>query len=119
MSYTEIHIGKLRKVDLAGQTIEQWAENECNKLGVTTRSSYISTWWLQFIDEGNNYKKYFMVRGEIWEAFDHIEFDEDQDIDQFIPQPDGTIHFVTKFYNGGTCLSEMVEEGVDRVGSTI
>jgi hypothetical protein len=113
MSYTETHIGKLRKVDLIGKTPEQWAENECKNFGVTELQSYNKTWWEQFLDKNNNYEKYFIFKDEVWEAFEHQEIEED--INQFTLQPDGTIHFVTQFYNGGTCLSEMVEEGIERV----
>jgi hypothetical protein len=113
MSNTETHIGKLRRVDLSGQTLEQWAETECKKLGVTKLSSYNKTWIEQFIDKSNNYEKYFVVKKELWETFDHKEIEDD--IDEFTLQPDGTIHFVAQFYNGGTCLSEIVGEGIKRV----
>jgi hypothetical protein len=32
-----------------------------------------------------------------------------------IPNEDGTITFFMEFYNGGTCLSEMIEEGLERL----
>jgi hypothetical protein len=50
------------------------------------------------------------VNGEIWEAFDHIELDADDDIYQLTLNEDGTLSFTMRFYNGGTHLSECIEE---------
>lgn len=35
MSYTELHIGKIKKVDLNGLTVEEWCKNECEKHNIT------------------------------------------------------------------------------------
>jgi hypothetical protein len=113
MSQTETHFGKLRKVDLEGQTLEQWCEYGCRERGINEISSYHETWIEEFryaFDE-----KYFLIDGEVWETFDHIEGDDSGDIDIMIPNLDGTITFVQQFYNGGTCLSEVIEEGIKRL----
>jgi hypothetical protein len=112
MSHTETHFGKLRKVNLGEQTIEQWCESKCRENGTNEIESYHDNWVEQFRDD--YYKKYFIVKDEIWEAYDHIESDR-EDVDVMIPQPDGSIMFVMQFYNGGTCLSEMIEEGLERI----
>ena len=52
--------------------------------------------------------------GEIWEAIEHQEL-EDDDIYQLTPNSDGTISFTMRFYNGGTCLSECIEEGLEQL----
>jgi hypothetical protein len=67
----------------------------------------------QFRYEFNN--KYFIVGDEIWEAIEHIKNDGFDDIDVMIPNEDGTITFVQPFYNGGTCLSEVIEEGIENL----
>lgn len=113
MSHTETHFGKLRKVEFAeGKTLEDWCKAKCEELGYTEMATYHSTWEEQLRSEA--YEKYFFADGEIWEAFDHIEADED-DIDVMIKNPDGTITFVYQFYNGGTCLSECIEDGLKRL----
>ena len=118
MSYTETHVGKLRKVDLEGLTLEQWSEKKCREKGDIELSSYYDDWREQFIDTGNNYRKYFIVNDEIYEAFDHIEGNDGNDIDILIPNNDGTYNFVMQFYNGGTCLSEMIEDAIKRVNKS-
>lgn len=109
MSNTETHIGKLRRVELNGLELETWAEQKCKELKLKNKG--YSSWAECLFDE--TYEKYFKINGEVWEAFDHRQFEED-DIDEFELQPDGTIVFMTQFYNGGTCLAEVVEEGIIR-----
>lgn len=113
MSETETHIGKLRKVDLQGLTVEQWAEAKCRESGMTELSSYTNTWKEQLLDHNNNYHKYFFYEGDVYEAFEHTEIEE-RDVDILTKNDDGTYNFVMQFYNGGTCLSEMIEDALKR-----
>jgi hypothetical protein len=113
MSQTETHFGKLRKVEIPqGQTLEQWCEAKCKELGVNEISSYNKTWHEELREEG--YEKYFFVKDEVWEAFDHVET-EDGDIYHLQPNEDGTLTFVMQFYNGGTCLTECIEEELEKL----
>lgn len=113
MSQTETHFGKLRKVVFeADQTLEQWCEAKCKELDVKEISSYNKTWYEELREEG--YEKFFFVKGEIWEAFEHQEL-EGEDIDILTENEDGTLNFIQQFYNGGTCLSECLEEAIERL----
>ncbi len=111
MSQTETHFGKLRKVELT-TTIEEFCKQKCNEKGITELPSYTSSWEEQFRDSFD--EKFFIWENEIWEAIEHVE-ESDGDIDVMIPNEDGTITFVMQFYNGGTCLSEMIEDGLKRL----
>ncbi len=111
MSKTETHFGKLRKVELS-TTIEEWCKQKCNERGITELPSYMSSWEEEFRD--TFYKKFFITEDDVWEAIEHVE-ESDGDIDVMIPNEDGTITFVMQFYNGGTCLSEMIEDGLARL----
>lgn len=110
MSHTETHFGKLRKVELT-TTSEEFFEQRCNELGITERASYNDTWYDELRNETS---KYYFIDGEVWEVFDHISGDS-EDIDIMTPNEDGTITFLQQFYNGGTCLSEVIEEGLKRI----
>ena len=117
MSQTETHFGKLRKVILEeGQTIEDWCRKKCEAEGIIEISSYHETWAEEFKYSLDG--KIFIVDNEIWETFEHIENDGFDDIDVMIPNEDGTITFVQQFYNGGTCLSEVIEDGIKRLNKT-
>ena len=50
---------------------------------------------------------FFIKEDEVYEVLEL----EDLDYDNFIQINEVTGEFVTSFYNGGTCLSEMLERG--------
>ena len=62
----------------------------------------------------HTFAELLLVGDEVWEAVEHIE-NADSDIDVMLPNEDGTITFVQQFYNGGTCLSEVIEEGIQKL----
>jgi len=112
MSYTETHFGKLRKVELGDQTIEQWSKSKCNEIGETELASYYESWQEKLTDCSEFYKKIFIVDDQVWEVIEHIESGDGDDINIMIPNEDGTITFVQQFYNGGTYLGECIEDGI-------
>jgi len=114
MSEMETHHGKLRRVQLAeGQTIEDWCKAKCQELGYTEMDSCNSTWEEQLRSETHN--KYFFTDDEVWEAIEHKSVDDDGDIYFLQPNEDGTLTFVYRFYNGGTCLSECLEDDLAKL----
>lgn len=115
MSQTETHFGKLRRVASGfdeNNTLEEWCIREFRKQGVTELKSYYDSWVEQFKDRFS--EKYFIVNGEVWEAFEHVKNDGFDDINVMIPNEDGTVTFIQQFYNGGTCLDEVIEEELGR-----
>jgi hypothetical protein len=108
MSHTEHHIGKLRKVEInEGYSVEDWCREKCQEAGIPTIPEYYDSWQETL---KNVYETYFFVNDAVWEVFDHTEFEDD--IYKMVPNADGTISFIMSFYNGGTCLSECIEEGL-------
>ncbi len=110
MSREEIHIGKLKKIEIK-TSIEEWAETKC-KLDNIEKESYNDT-WLEQLQE-SYYERYFIVNETIYESFEHKEF-EYKDIYYLKDNKDGTFDFVMKFHNGGTCLSECIEEELEKL----
>lgn len=122
MSSTERHIGKLVEVDFNsnGTTPEHFYKMLCeyhnyNSLTVTkyktpyTYKSWEDLYWNELWDKDNLYK----ADGKLYKLVEHIETEDD--IFKFWKNADGSISFVVEFYNGGTCLREMIEEGVREV----
>lgn len=104
MSQTELHIGKLRKVELEqNQSLEDFYKEKLKNIGITE------------LRKDEFYEKYFVINNVIWEIFDHEEKDDSDDIYELKPNPDGTLSFIMKFYNGGTCLSECIEEELKKL----
>lgn len=114
MSQTELHIGKLRKVELEqNQSLEDFYKEKLKNIGITELRKYDNDWEDAFRDEF--YEKYFVINNVIWEIFDHEEKDDSDDIYELKPNEDGTLSFIMKFYNGGTCLSECIEEELKKL----
>ena len=51
--------------------------------------------------------------GKVYKLVEHTEIEDD--IFKFWKNADGSISFVAEFYNGGTCLSEIIEKGIREV----
>ncbi len=59
------------------------------------------------------HSKFIESHDKIYELTDHVEIEED--IDLFIENEDySQIRFMSSFYNGGTCLEEVLEEGLTK-----
>ena len=113
MSQTEVHIGKLKKLEGVIAT-EEWFKSKCVEQGRTELPIYQS-WKGKFL--GINQYKYFVVGDEVWEAVEHKKLDPDDDINYFVENTDGTITFITQFYNGGTYLEEVLEDELSKLKS--
>lgn len=113
MSQKEMHKGKIRKVELHGKTVEEFCKEHLNKNGVLELSAYSETWIDEFRER--EYEKYFFINktGEVYELIEHEEIGEDLDV--FEREANGDISFVTSFYNGGTCLSERIDDSVSKM----
>lgn len=108
MSEMETHIGKMKRVKC--DSIEQKAGELMAFDG--DRPEYFQTNKQWLLCEKEN----FVVIGDtLWEIIEDKELDGDDDINHLTENEDGTISFVSRFYNGGTCLTEMLEEGIEKL----
>lgn len=58
------------------------------------------------------YNKYLYINEGIYQIIDHKELGEEDMFCKIHKNDDDTYSFHTRFYNGGTCLSEMLEDGM-------
>lgn len=112
MSRTELHIGTVKEVDTQGLTIEEWCRRECEKLGVTELTYGNSNYFGVLVDITKQ-NKFLRIYDKLYEITD-AEY-EDEDIYEMYPNEDGSYSYVMKFYNGGTCLSECLEEKLNEI----
>lgn len=114
MSYTEKHLGRLRKVDLQGKSVEEWCEEQCKLLGIKKNGYTLKYTWTELLKEYQYGREatgsYHIIDDNIYQLIHHRELTEDFDVFWF--EPDGDIQFAVEFYNGGTCLEEVMEDGV-------
>lgn len=52
------------------------------------------------------------VNGEMWEIVEDKEEDDTEDISILKKAPDGSYDYIMQFYDGGTCLAEMLEDAM-------
>lgn len=110
MSEMERHIGKIKKVDLNNYTVEGWCEQKCKTLKIEL-GAYYKTYKEALLNDP--YPAIMIeVNDVLWEVIEDKEEEDTQDISILTPNNDGTYSYIMQFYNGGTCLNEMLEDSI-------
>ncbi len=107
MSDYESHSGKIRKVF---PQVNENFEQLCKRLWVENGQKEDDYDKEQLFDEF--YEKYLKINNEIWEVVEHEDLDDEDMFCRLSRNSDGTVSFHTRYYNGGTCMSEMIEEAL-------
>lgn len=110
MSEIELHTGTLTKVDTKGLTVEEYCEHLCKKHGYEVAyegDAYATT----LIDTDNTYK---ILNGELYRCND-IRYEDNSYLIDIRSIEDGTYTYIAQFYNGGTCLDEVLEEELNKL----
>lgn len=111
MSEQQTQRGKFKKIDLQGKTIEEWCEEQCIKLGKTKK--WADETWKEFFF--NMYwDEYFIAKGELYQILKVENIDSCYYV-QVDKQDDDTYSFYATYYDGGTCLIECLEEGIENL----
>jgi hypothetical protein len=112
MSSTEVHYGKIKKVNLRGMSVEEWCEKKCQKASIE-KPEWIESWIDAFRYSEELYDKYHIYKNmEVYKKIDCIET-SDEDISVMYSNRDGSYTFFTQFYNGGTCLEEVLDNLIE------
>lgn len=123
MSYTELHTGKLKPISL-DVSIEQFKDWIKEKKGFVVddfeEKLDDECTYFEVIDESKKYKeamyiKFIYNRGTLYEMVEHSGEQEAEFLHITTKNEDNTINFTYLFYNGGTCFSEMMEEGLEKI----
>lgn len=111
MSETRRFKGKLKLINRYNKTLEELCEELTPKYAKEDFKYWNS--YTQFIEE-EMYDTYIIHKGEVYKI-EKEEVDVDFEICEGHKNNDNTIDFHVMFYDGGTCLSEMLEEVLDKV----
>lgn len=106
MSNYEFHSGKLKIVPkLENETLEE----QCKRLlNISKLPEYYLSWGEFLINDFGD--EYIIINDIVYEIYDHIEYNNSKDFFNITSNDDGTFKFIGQFYNGGTCLYELLEE---------
>lgn len=120
MSDYETLKGKIRKIDLQGMSAEQYAERIIKERGLDSQigqGPYFHNTYLEFLKWYDDWAEgqYITIDGELYLIYDTCDFDSFTDYIHMTPIEDNTYEFHTSFYNGGTCLNEMIEDEIRRL----
>ena len=135
MSGMEYHKGKLKRVNLTefdkdkekyfeARYRYEFAADENQPIGLTEeqiQDAYQRSvdykyrfgkgpWEYLWYDNTDNYEQLVEADGELWEVTD-IRLDDNEDV--FTKVSDDEYEYYTSFYNGGCCLSEALEYGLE------
>ncbi len=107
MSETEIHTGKLTKYMLPDNN-EHLARDLCVKRGIE-KDEYYDNWIDVLKGECDDV---LFINGIFYQVDDTGDVKGDEDIAKATENPDGTISYLVKYYNGGCGFGEAIEEAL-------
>ena len=114
MSEVELHQGTLIKVNRKGLSVEEWVRRWVVNYLMTNQDDYYSE---HIDDQDFNFLSafydlswntgYVVTNKEVYRVVDHhLNSDFICNIQE---NTDGTYSYITQFYNGGACLTEVLE----------
>ena len=68
-----------------------------------------------FLDECNCYEKIFYINENFYKVLEIEEIDPNYEVQVLNKNLDDTYTFEMKYYNGGTCLEEMIQESLEKL----
>lgn len=112
MSDYETHKGKIRKVETDLSPVEFArsiiGDKEVKYYDMSNDEDVLE----YFRDE---YSEQYVIMNNTIYSIENKELDGDADIFQYEKLEDGSIEYLFRFYNGGTCLHEQIESVLEEV----
>lgn len=110
MSSYETHKGKIKKVDCHFDEPRYFLSKHLVDF------DYEGLSLMDVIYELDLQDKYIALDDTLYEWIEHtVKYDEEDDFCDLTENADGTISVHAQFYNGGTCIDEMIENNVPRI----
>lgn len=112
--------GKIRKIDLQGLSVEEYAKRIVEEKGLASevgQGPYFYETNIEFLKWGDDWEEgqYVTIDDELYLIYDTCDLDPSSDYINVTPIGNDTYEFDTSFYNGGTYLTEMIEDGIKRL----
>jgi len=111
MSDYESYKGTIKKIEREeGESLA----DQCKRICISRKGDKLEYYEGLLFDEF--YDDYLKINGELWEVVSKKAKDPDDSYCDIESNEDGTFSFNTRFYNGGTCLTEMIEDAIKEEG---
>ena len=125
MSYAERNTGKIKLVaEMTKEECEQYCHDYYNReFGQTDEiPRFCEDWleacndelWKQRYEDPKKSPRFVYVNGKLWFAYDIREHEIGSFFFDIVKTSDGEYVFNTSFYNGGTCLEEILDEEMEK-----
>ena len=112
MSYTELHTGKFRIVAKGVEEIDNYI-NENNLIDKVERTEYNGK--VSYYIDNEQYDIVKVKDIPVMIKYDYHTEEEDLSyVSRINKDPDGSYNFIMMFYNGGTYLSEIIGDELER-----
>ena len=103
MSYTETHIGRIKRIPFDSTYSNEEKIEAMQNMGY--EFSYIED---DFSYAESKNEDFIKIGDDYYSVIEHQKLEED--CSMINKNDDGSIFYLTSFYNGGTCLEEMLED---------
>lgn len=110
MSEQQTQRGKFKEIDLQGKTIEEYCKEYCISRGIT--KSTCETWREVFLDI--NLDNFFIVNNRLFQILEIENLDSNY-YTQIDEEVGGIYSFYSTYYNGDTCLTECLKDGLQEM----
>lgn len=124
MSYTELHKGYINEVDLLGLTIDEYCLQACESFKLDfKRIEDVFNAYAEYLSQQTP-KQYLIHNKDYTRLF--IAYDQEYKLDRYINELSEVkfikkydYEYLTAFYNGGTCIWEVLDEYVEKICNQI
>lgn len=113
----EYHYGRFRRIDHGDLGINKLCKMILHQRGHKFDKDFnpkIDSYVDELLNESDYTEEFFCDGDYMYQIYDHTIIDEDY----FTVRKDGIDYqFFGSFYNGGTCLGEMLTDGITRINN--
>lgn len=129
MSFTELQTGKFKKIGVMSEgEAERYCRNLCKEISPAKYEDAITNGfksyehsWLEVLNDefwkSKEYHNDFIVfqNDILYRVYDVKNHEEDGFFFHKEKTGDDEYSFITQYYNGGTCLQEIIEEEIEKL----
>ena len=128
MSYTELQSGKMKILGIFSEVeVEEYMKHVVEKefpdvyKNITENGfpCWSDNWMEVYNDHAQNKEMYIYTKSILFKVFNVKNYEDYGYFCDVQKTDDNEYRFITQYYNGGTCLSEILEEEADKIADKL